>query len=199
MSYQQSPSEGPYQQQQPPVMSPQGGGSIDFQGILKSQQARPYVIAGAGALIALIGYLALPFWGYSFKASASAFTQAVSTSGSYGGSDMHLLGGIYGLSWLVLIASIVGVVVAGLMLFAPKMVAQLTPRLAAMTLTICGAVSTVLLVLDWLKLNSYKGLFSSVGSGFSAGVSWGMYVTILASIALLVGGVMQLQRSPKVV
>jgi hypothetical protein len=200
MSYQQSSNEQPYPQQQPPVMSPHGGGgSTDFQGILKAQGNRPLVIAGAGALLTLIGYLAFPIWGYSIKGLSESGISIPGSSGSYGLSDVGSLnaGGLYSLTWLVLIASIVALVVVGLMLFAPRAVAQLTPRLAAITLTVCGAICVLWTVLDFLKLNSFKGINSS-GPGYSAGISWGMYALILTSIVLLVGGVMQLQRSPKV-
>lgn len=194
MSFQQSSNEGPYQQ--PPVMSPRPTGSVDFQGAIKAQENRSYVIAGAGALLALISYLLFPVWGYSYNGAGASFIPASERSASIKAGSINDIGGIYGLTWLVLIASIVALAVVAVILFAPRAVAQLTPRLAAIILTACGVVSVFLLLLDWLKLNSYKGLFASAGSGFSAGTSWGMYVLILASIALLVGGIMQLRRSP---
>lgn len=199
MSYQQSSNEGPYQQQQPPVMSPRPAGSIDFMGIVKSQDARPLVIAGVGAILTLIGYLAFPVWSFSIKGFSAGGFSSPGTSGSFGLGDIGggtiNAGGIYSLTWLVLIASIVATIVVGLMLFAPRMVAQLTPRLAAITLTVCGGICVVWTLLDFLKLNGTKGVSGS-GAGYSYGISWGMYAVILTSIVLLVGAVMQLRRTP---
>lgn len=194
MSFQQSSNEGPYQQ--PPVATSGQPGSIDFQAVMKSQEARPLVIAGAGGLVVFLAYLLLPVWGYSYNGAGASLLPAAERSATIKAGSINDIGGIYGLTWLALIASIVVVVVAAVLLFAPKAVAQLTPRLAAIIVTACGGVCVVLFLLDWLKLNSYKGAFTGAPSGFSYGVSWGLYVLLLASIAMLVGGVMQMRRNP---
>jgi hypothetical protein len=193
MSYQQSSNEGPMQQ--PPVMTPRPAGSIDFQAALTSQENRPLVIAGVGAILTLIGYLAFPIWSASFKGFSGGGVSVPGSSSSINMGDVGKIGGIYGFSWLILIASIAAVIVVGLMLFAPRALAQLTPRMASIILTVCGAVCVVWALLDFLKLNSYKGISGS-GAGYSFGIAWGMYALILTSLVLLVGAIMQLRRTP---
>lgn len=197
MSYQQSSNEGPFQQQQPPVMSPRPAGSVDFQGALKAQENRALVIAGVGAILTLIGYFTFPMWSASFKGFSSSGISIPGSSTSINMGDVGKIGGIYGLSWLILIASIVATAVVVIMMFFARSVAQLTPRLAAITLTVCGGVCVLWSLLDFLKLNSYKGISGS-GSGYSFGISWGMYALIITSIVLLVGAVMQLRRTPAI-
>lgn len=170
-------------------------------GIVKSQDARALVIAGVGAILTLIGYFAFPIWGYSIKGFSVAGVSTPGSSGSFGlgdiGGNTINAGGIYGLTWLVLIASLVATAVVVIMLFFARSVPQLTPRLAAITLTVCGGICVLWTVLDFLKLNSYKGISGS-GAGYSFGLSWGMYAVILTSIVLLVGAIMQLRRTPAI-
>ena len=193
MGYPQQPndpnqySQQPYQQQPGYPQSPTPGtpnmGSVNFAAIT-AQENRAYLIAGVGGLIAFLGYFILPYWGYSYS---------LATLGSYSGS---FTGSQFG-SWLFLsmLGGLVAAVVAVIEALGISAVPQLTPQLASRILLGSGVASALGIVIFLLQYNSSLSGLGTVGSGVSYGLSFGFYLAVLATIAMLVGGFMAFRKT----
>jgi hypothetical protein len=194
MSYPQQPPNDPQQYQQPgypqrpPAPAPGTPQmNVDFSA-LTAPANRAYLIAGIGGIVAFLGYFILPYY------AASYHFGNISSSGSLTGSQIG--------SWLILslLGGLVAFVVAGLMALGIRAIPQLTPTLASQVLLGSGVASVIGLVIYLFQANNatndlgLSGLTSAT-SGFSAGVSFGFWIAALATIAMLVGGVMQLRRA----
>ena len=187
MSYPNDPQQNQqpgYPQQSPAPSSGTPQMNIDFAAVT-TQENRAYLIAGVGGLVAFLGYFILPYWGWSYRIAGVG-----SNSGSATGSQFG--------SWLFLsmLGGLVAFVVAGAMALGIRAVPQLTPQLASRILLGSGAASVLGIVIFLFQYNS-SGLagLSTLTSGFSAGLSFGFYIAVLATIAMLVGGFMQLQKT----
>jgi len=195
MTYPQQPSDPQYPQYQqpsypPPTMqpAPPAGTSVDFSAINRPEN-RPYLIAGIGGLVALLAYFILPFYSFSYHFGS------IAESSSLTGSS---LGGASGWLYLTVLGSLVALVVAALMALNIRAISQLTPMLATRIIIGAGAAAVVGLLLYFLQAHGAStdlgGVLTGSDAGFSAGVGFGFWIALLASIAIIVGGVMQMRR-----
>jgi hypothetical protein len=195
MSYPQQPPNDPQQYQQPgyPQRPPAPAPGTPQMNVdlsaLTAPENRAYLIAGIGGLVAFLGYFILPYWSWSYHFGTGA--SAVSNSGSDTGSAFG--------SWLSLsmLGGLVALVVAGLMALGISAIPQLTPQLASRILLgsgVASALGLVIFLFQYSSDTSGTGFLSSV-AGLSFGLSFGFFLAVLATIAMLVGGVMQMQRT----
>lgn len=166
-------------------------GSINF-AAFATPQNRGYLIAGIGGLIAFLSCLLLPFWGISYPprlAARSTNLTALSAAGSYG------------LLWLVALGALIALIVACLLALDIKAIAGLTPQLGARVIIGSGAIALLLHVITAQELNGdvtqYTGQRTSDLSvaGISYGLGFGFWLTLLALIAVIVGGMMSMRQT----
>ncbi len=190
MGYPQQPQNDPnqYPQQQPGYpQSPTPGtpslGSVNF-AALTTQENRAYLIAGVGGLVAFLGYFILPYWSYSYSIAG------------FGSSSFSITGSQFG-SWLFLsmLGGLVALVVALIEALGIKAIPQLTPQLASRILIGGGVASALGIVIFVLQYSSSLNGISDLGSGFSYGLSLGFFLAVLATIAMIVGGVMSFRKT----
>ncbi len=189
MGYPQQPQNDPnqYQQQSSYPQSPTPGspnlGNINFATVTTTEN-RPYLIAGIGGLVAFLGYFILPYWGYSYS---------LASLGSYSGS---FTGSQFG-SWLFLsmLGGLVALVVALIEALGITAIPQLTPQLASRLLIGGGVASALGIVIFVLQYNNAFSGVPTVGIGVSYGLSFGFYLAVLATIAMIVGGVMSMRKT----
>jgi glucan phosphoethanolaminetransferase (alkaline phosphatase superfamily) len=191
MSFPQTPNDPQSQQPgyPPPSATASGTNSLNF-AALTTPENRAYLIAGVGGLLALIAYLFLPFYTVSGTGVFGAVSSSATGSGMSGSS---------GWLYLPLLGSIVALVVAALLALGIRAVPQLTPQLGTRVILGSGAVALIGLVLYLIQANNatsgLSGLTSVAGSSISYGVGFGFWVAIIASIGILVGGVMQMRKA----
>lgn len=195
MSLPQQPNDPQYQQ--PPVATPApstGLSSVDLSAITRPEN-RAYLIAGAGALVALLAYFILPFAGSSYSSTVLGATASYSDTGSQ-------LASAYGVLNLVWLAALIALAVAIVLALGMRAIPQLTAQLGARILAGAGGVAFVFLAIGLLQVNgdlskvaSLGGLASIGGGHFSAGISWGAWIALLATVAMIVGGVLALRKS----
>jgi hypothetical protein len=128
------------------------------------------VAIGAGLIVGLIA-LFLPWYG--FTESFSGF----SSSGSVGGLN-------YWSGWFFFLAVLVGLALFILRTFVPSVAIPALPMNDAVTYMVVGAVMVVTALL-WLLLGAPA---SYSAPGFSAGISFGMIIGLIAGVAVLAGG-----------
>ena len=150
---------------------------------ITTTENRPYLIAGIGGLVAFLGYFILPYWSYSYKIAGFG-----ADSGSYSGSQF---GSWLSLSMLALVALVVAVIAA----LGITAIPQLTPQLSSRILIGSGVASAIGIVIFLLQYNNSLSGVSDLGSDFSYGLSLGFYIAVLATIAIIVGGVMAFRKT----
>ena len=191
-----NPMQSPENQMpgQPPSSAPPGTmlSSINF-AAFTTQQNRPYLIAAVGGVVAFLSFFILPFWGYSYKGSSvlAATSGSVTASGATDGS---------GLLWLSCLGALVALVVAALLALNIRVIAQLTPALGARIILGSGIVALVCQLIAVLQINGSTSLSPGESAllssaGFSYGYSIGFWIMLLAFIAVIVGGVMNLRQT----
>jgi hypothetical protein len=134
------------------------------------------LILGVGLVVALINWFIPWWWAYSFNYSGIAGSGGLSSSGGTGG-----FGDIWGiLGFIVLLALIALFVIRP---FAP----QVLPALPAADYLIY-AVGGVFILLMVVLFLTYAGTASVSGIGYSAGISIGFFIGLVAAAAIAVGG-----------
>jgi hypothetical protein len=134
-------------------------------------------LLGGGALIALIAVF-FPWYGVSYSCSGPY------CGGLNGGASTS---GFYGWGILFFLAALVLVIFAAIRLFGGASVKlPALPMEDWMISLILVAVMIVSALLYFLTTNS-GGSYSGVGGSVSAGVSWGWYVALIATIVAGVG------------
>lgn len=186
MSFPQTPNDPQSQQPgyPPPPASATGATSIDFAALMASEN-RAYLIAGVGGLLALIAYFILPFYTVSG-------TGALALSASETGSEMASFSGWL---YLALIGSVAALVVAGMLGLGIRAIPQLTAQTGTRIILGSGAVGLVGLVLYFIQARNTTSTLNGITGSISAGVGIGFWIAVLATIGVLVGGVMQMRKA----
>ena len=132
---------------------------------------------GVGLIIGLIA-LFLPWYSYTSSDNGIAgVTAGFSYSGSVGGLN-------YWTGWFFFLFVLIGLALIILRTFVPSVAIPALPLNDSMTYIVCGAVMVVAALL-WLVIGA-PGSYS--GPGFSAGVSFGLFIGLIAGIAVAAGG-----------
>ncbi len=132
---------------------------------------------GAGLIVGLIAIF-LPWYSASYSVgSIAGVTTGFSTSYSAGGFS-------YWTGWFFFLATLVGIALFVLRTFVPTVAIPALPLNDAMAYVSVGAFMVVMALL-WLLLGAPA---SYSGAGFSAGVSFGLIIGIIAGAAVAVGG-----------
>ena len=132
---------------------------------------------GIGLIVGLIAIF-LPWYGYSYSTSGiTGITGGFSSSASVGGLN-------YWTGWFFFLFVLIGLALIILRTFAPSVAIPALPVNDAMTYMIVGAVMVVMALL-WLLLGA-PASFS--GPGYSAGISFGLIIGLIAGVAVLAGG-----------
>jgi hypothetical protein len=135
------------------------------------------IVVGAGLIIGLIA-LFLPWYSYSSSDNGIAgVTGGFSYSGSVSGLN-------YWTGWFFFLAVLVGLALIILRTFVPSVAIPALPLNDSMTYIVVGAVMAVAALL-WLIIGA-PASFS--GPGYSAGVSFGLFIGVITGIAVAVGG-----------
>ena len=167
-------------QQPPPPMMPPPSPSpqFDIQKIVKSFTTPDWLIAG-GAIAFLIASL-LPWYTVSENVAATAFTGAVHSSYS-------INAWAYGPGTFAGILAIATLAFFGARLAGVKLPPTVPEKWVYVGL---GGVIALLSLLFWQQTSSVDsavGLFGAT-SGFSAGPSFGLFIGLIAGIAIAAGG-----------
>ena len=134
------------------------------------------MVLGIALLVALISIF-LPWYSASFNCGGSRLCAGFDTSTSVGGLS-------YWSGWLFFIAVLLGIALYVVRTLVPTMKLPALPQTDAVIFMILGAFMLLMAVL-WLLIGSGAGIS---GPGYSAGPSFGLYVGIIASVAVIVGG-----------
>jgi hypothetical protein len=135
------------------------------------------IAVGAGLIIGLIA-LFLPWYSYSSSDNGIAgVTGGFSYSGSVSGLN-------YWTGWFFFLAVLVGLALIILRTFVPSVAIPALPLNDSMTYIVVGAVMAVAALL-WLVIGA-PASFS--GPGYSAGVSFGLFIGVITGIVVAVGG-----------
>jgi hypothetical protein len=134
-------------------------------------------LAVAGGLIVGLVATFLPWYGVSYSYSGTA----LGSLGSYS-SSVGALSGWSG--WLFFLAVLVGIALFALRTFVPTVALPALPLVDSMLYIIIGLAMAVFAL---LYLVTYGGGGVS-GPGYSVGVSFGLWIGILAGLAIAVGG-----------
>jgi hypothetical protein len=150
--------------------------------MLKQQQNRGYLIAGIGAVIAFIAFF-LPYF------TASYSFGAVSGSSSAGGAST------YGWIWFEFIAVLVAIAVSGILIFRNNALSgvinmPVEKQILYGRYTLIGAGVLALLIHILFAFNIPHAAFQGLGYSYSYGLGFGWWVFLIASIAIIVGGVL---------
>ncbi|MGH2515839.1 MAG: hypothetical protein ACRDHP_09300 [Ktedonobacterales bacterium] len=190
---------------QPPYGAPPGTmpTSVNFaaaSAAFTAPQNRSYLIAGIGGVVAFLSFFIFSFYG------ASATALGITQSESFNGLGIAGSGG-YWLLWLAPLAALAAIANASLIALSINAVRQITPANAGRYIVIAGAVGLVALILVAFKANgdvsSAFGLasnadLSALGIKVSAGLGFGFWLMLLAFIAVIVGGVMNMRQTQAV-
>jgi hypothetical protein len=125
---------------------------------------------GIGLVVALIAVF-LPWFSYSFNGGG------IGGSFSFGALS-------YWSGWFFFLALLVGLVLFVLRTFVPTVTIPQLPQTDAMIYMIIG-IFMALMAIIWLLLFSSA---SYTGAGYSAGSGFGLYVGLIAAIAVAAGG-----------
>jgi len=142
--------------------------------LIHSQQ-RGLFIAEIAAVVEIVGFFTLPFYGYSYSRPDPAFVYAF----VYGG-------------WLCGVAFFCALAAGGLTVWRAIGTRTNAPANRATTTFITiflGGVSALLLLIAIVSADS--GPSNSAEAGYSFGPSWGGWILLLAAIGIAVGGLMQ--------
>lgn len=189
------PGQPPYGA--PPATMP---ASINF-AAFTAPQNRPYLIAAVGGLVALLSFFIFGFWGVSV--SSTVVGAGGFASSSFTGSDAAGSGGYFVL-WLVPLAALAVLAIACLLTLGINAVRQITPANGGRYMVIAGAVGLLALVVSAFKINSDISKFTggvnsadlaTLGIHYSSGLGFGFWLTLLALIAVIVGGVMNMRQT----
>jgi hypothetical protein len=130
------------------------------------------LILGVGLVVALINWFIPWWWAYSFNYSSIG----LSSSGGTGG-----FGDIWGILGFIVLLALIALFV--IRTFAP----QVLPALPAADYLIY-AVGGVFILLMVVLFLTYAGTASVSGTGYSAGISIGFFIGLVAAAAIAVGG-----------
>jgi hypothetical protein len=163
---------------QPDMRTPPTAAGMIFAMLIHSQQ-RGLFIAEIAAVVEIVGFFTLPFYGYSYSNPDPAFVYAF----VYGG-------------WLCGVAFFCAVAAGGLTVWraistrrnAPVNRATATFFTTFITIFL-GGVSALLLLIAIVSADS--GPSNRSEAGYSFGPSWGGWILLLAAIGIAVGGLMQ--------
>lgn len=159
-------------------------------------QNRGHLTAAIGGVIALITFFIFDFWGISGSGLSFNVKATDLASGHIAGIP---IGHSYPLLWLVPLAALVAAVIAAIAGMGIRGIQGLTPRNAAVSVTAASAVGLACLLISVLQLNGDiggSGSTSAAQLGISYGFGAGFWLTLLALIAALAGGIMSLRQSP---
>jgi hypothetical protein len=172
--YQQPPQPYPY------GMQPAAGGAMNF-AMLTQPQQRGFMIVGIGAVLVLIAFF-LPLYSVS---TASLF-------GSPASSEVVSAAGSGFLAWLVLLCSLAA---GGLAVWrgVTSQPSGLTRRGASITAIVLGSVAVLLMVLLVFAGQALNGSFFGL---VSVSVTFGGWILLIATVGILVGGIMQINTKP---
>jgi hypothetical protein len=153
-------------------MSSRGGSNLPA--IAGRNYSNGDVALGVGLIVAFIAVF-LPWYSASFNGGGIA---------GYGGFSTSAGGLSYWSGWLFFLAVIAGIALFVLRNFASSVKIPAMPQSDAMIYTIIGVVMVIMAVF-WLLLGSGSTVS---GAGYSAGPSFGLFVGLIAAIAVAVGG-----------
>jgi len=131
---------------------------------------------GIGLVVAFIATF-LPWYSASFSCGGSALCNGLNTSFSVSGLNDWP-------GWLFFLAVLVGLALFILRTFVPTFTIPQLPQTDAMIYMIIG-IFMALMAIIWLLLFSSA---SYSGAGYSAGSSFGLYIGLIAAIAVAAGG-----------
>jgi hypothetical protein len=131
---------------------------------------------GIGLIVGLVAIF-LPWYSYSYNGVGIAGIGGFSTSASVGGLN-------YWTGWFFFLFVLIGLALILLRTFAASVAIPALPINDAMTYVVVGGVMVVAALL-WLLIGAPPG-FSVAGS--SAGASFGLFVGLIAGVAVLAGG-----------
>lgn len=164
------------------------------QAVVSAVENRDYVIAGAGALVALLAFLFLNYVTLSLSGFVS-MTNALTGWGAATGSGLAITSAsgspviFGGMLWLVLVCAFVALAVSGLLAYKSAVIAALTPRAGALVLMVAGGLG--ILALLWFAI-SFSHVVSPLGSTafFTLNTSFGLgfWLSLLGFAAVAVGG-----------
>lgn len=137
-------------------------------------------IVGGGAIVLLIS-LFLPWYGFSSSSIAGSYSSSIS-----------LMSGSGGIAFLVLAACVVA---AGVIVLRMLNIIDISDQGVPEATVVLGAAGIGALLVIWKFLSMPSGGFSSGDFG-SAGYarSYGAYVALVATVALVAGALMKFQE-----
>jgi hypothetical protein len=186
MPFQQPPN--PYAPQQPMYGAPMAApNALNFSAFTLPQN-RGNLTAALGGIVALLSFLVLPYYGFSagFNSVPYSYSASQLTNGTYGAS---------GILWFVPLFAAIAVVVACLDAFGNRSIRELTPRNAAYTILVSGGLGSLICLYTLAAVNSKVSQLNLSGLGVSYGFSIGFWLTLLAMIAVTVGGGLNLRQT----
>ena len=158
-------------------------------------QNRGSLIAAIGGIVALLSFFLFDFWGVSGSGLSFNLKATDLASGNF---ESLSLGHSYPLLWLVPLAALIAAAVASIAALGLRTIQGLTPRNAAVSVTAASAVGLACLLISILQFNGDIGS-SNGASAAQLGISYGygaaFWLTLLALIAALAGGIMSLRQS----
>jgi hypothetical protein len=130
----------------------------------------------------IVGFVAvfLPWYGVSYSYSGTA----LGSLGSYS-SSVGALSGWSG--WLFFLVVLIGIALFALRTFAPSVALPAMPLEDAMLYIITGVAMVVFALLYLLTY----GAGGASGPGYSVGVSFGLFVGVIAGAAVAIGGILK--------
>jgi hypothetical protein len=134
------------------------------------------IALGIGLIVAVISVF-LPWYSASFNCNGIPGCAGFNTSASVGGLS-------YWSGWLFFLAALVGLALWILRSFVPTVSIPALPQTDAVIYLIIGIFMIVMAVL-WFLLGSGA---SVSGPGYSAGPSFGLFIGLIAAIAVTAGG-----------
>jgi hypothetical protein len=135
------------------------------------------IAVGAGLIVGLVA-LFLPWYGFTYSSGGIlGVNPGFASSGSVGGLN-------YWTGWFFFLAVLVGLALIILRTFAPTVALPALPVNDAATYMVVGGVMVVMALL-WLAVGAPA---SYSEPGFSAGVSFGLFIGLIAGVAVLAGG-----------
>lgn len=156
-------------------------------------QNRGNLFAAIGGVVALLSFFLFDFWGVSGGGISINFKATDLASGNF---ESVSLGHSYPLLWLVPLAALVAAAVAIIIVLGIRSVQGLTPRNAAISIISAGAVGLACLLISVLQFNGDLGTSTQAAAtaGVSYGYGFGFWLTLLALVAALGGGILTLRQ-----
>lgn len=169
-------------------------------GVVAARENRDYVLAGAGALVALLAFVFIPYVSVTEIVGGFGASGSLSGPSLAGGTSVPLLAGSLSLGanamlWLVPLCALAALAVAGLLAYKSTRVSALTPRTGAVALLVTGGLGALALI--WFALSfghtvgglSIQGLISLNGS-----LALGFWLSLLGMVGIAVAGWRAWQR-----